>query len=442
MASGSNAPFSGDHNDLENVQEEQHQVKGMSKSERQSFNDTINTIARNEFENNLSQLNFDGGLFTIYRDSSKIANTSNVSTKTLQKGDSIGKAILGVAGAFDISTANFNDSINTEDTAPTGLTFNNDGTKLYQADGIADKIFELNLSTPFDISTANFNQSIGSQESSPEGIAFNSDGTKLFEIGRSFGKIYESNLSTPFDISTANFNQSIGTQSTPLGIAFNNDGTKLYEVSPNTIFELNLSTPFDISTANLNQSKSVEGNGCEGIAFNSDGTKLYEIGRNNSKIFELNLSTPFDISTANLVQSTGLQDSTPTGIAFNNDGTKLFEIGTDSNNIYESDLGSGFVSNGTLTLVSKDLSLQENGGFSSPPSSAVVSQRTSIGQNENIEYTLRDGDGNTASVTQSNVDSIIDTSNFTSTIIEADVKFSQTGGTTPTSTDLMIHFKE
>jgi len=393
MASGSNAPFSGDHNDLENVQEEQHQVKGMSKSERQSFNDTINTIARNEFENNLSQLNFDGGLFTIYRDSSKIANTSNVSTKTLQKGDSIGKAILGVAGAFDISAANFNDSINTEDTAPTGLTFNNDGTNLYQADGIADKIFELNLSTPFDISTANFNQ-------------------------------------------------SIGTQSTPLGIAFNNDGTKLYEVSPNTIFELNLSTPFDISTANLNQSKSVEGNGCEGIAFNSDGTKLYEIGRNNSKIFELNLSTPFDISTANLVQSTGLQDSTPTGIAFNNDGTKLFEIGTDSNNIYESDLGSGFVSNGTLTLVSKDLSLQENGGFSSPPSSAVVSQRTSIGQNENIEYTLRDGDGNTASVTQSNVDSIIDTSNFTSTIIEADVKFSQTGGTTPTSTDLMIHFKE
>ena len=53
------------------------------------------------------------------------------------------------------------------------------------------KIYEYVLSTPFDISTAVFSQSINTQDSNPTGLAFNGDGSKMYEIGEDGAKIYE-----------------------------------------------------------------------------------------------------------------------------------------------------------------------------------------------------------------------------------------------------------
>jgi sugar lactone lactonase YvrE len=242
---------------------------------------------------------------------------------------------------YDISTAVFKHSIDTQDLTPMGICFNNDGTKLYEVGVGSDKIHEYELSTAYDISTAVFTQSIDTQDAKPADICFNNDGTKLYEVGYESDKIYECELSTAYDISTAVFTQSIDTQDLiPMGICFNNDGTKLYEVgsSSDKIYEYELSTAYDISTATYTQSIDTQDTEPRGICFNNDGTKLYEVGRSSDKIYEYELSTAYDISTATYTQSIDTQDSSPQGICFNDDGTKLYEVGVGSDKIYEYEL--------------------------------------------------------------------------------------------------------
>jgi len=54
--------------------------------------------------------------------------------------------------------------------------------------------------TPFDISSASFSTDIPTQDSTPTGIAWNDDGSRLYEVGRgSGGDIYQYTVSTGFD---------------------------------------------------------------------------------------------------------------------------------------------------------------------------------------------------------------------------------------------------
>jgi len=194
--------------------------------------------------------------------------------------------------AFDIATASLSKSINTEDTAPKGMTFNTDGTRLYEVGDASDKIFQSSLSTPFDIATASLSKSITTQDAAPQGMAFDTDGTRLYEVGFSGTKIYQSTLSTPFDIATASFSKSINTQdSQPFGVALDADGTRLYEVGRNgtKIYQSSLSTPFDIATASFDKSINTQDSSPSGMAFDADGSRLYEVGASGQKIFQSEL---------------------------------------------------------------------------------------------------------------------------------------------------------
>ena len=91
------------------------------------------------------------------------------------------------------------------------------------------------LTNNYNVSNASFvdNLSVSAQEASPSGMAFNNDGTKLYVIGSSSDKIHEYNLSTAFDVSTGvsvdNF-YVFAQYKSPKGMSFNNDGTKVYMV--------------------------------------------------------------------------------------------------------------------------------------------------------------------------------------------------------------------
>jgi DNA-binding beta-propeller fold protein YncE len=249
-------------------------------------------------------------------------------------------ACFGKKG-YHIETAVFTQSIDTQDLYPRGITFNSDGTKLFEVGASSDKIYEYELTIAYDISTATFTQSIDAQDSTPRGITFNSDGTKLFEVGTGSDKIYEYELTIAYDISTATFTQSIDAQDLdPTGLTFNNDGTKLFEVGTDSdkIYEYELTIAYDISTATFTQSIDAQDLDPRGITFNSDGTKLFEVGTDSDKIFEYELTIAYDISTATFKQSIDTQDSYPRGITFNSDGTKLYEVGTGSDKIYEYEL--------------------------------------------------------------------------------------------------------
>ena len=266
--------------------------------------------------------------------------------------------MLFIAGSvpigFDlskISTVQATRSINSEDAVPTGMAFNNDGSKIYMVGIQNQSIHEYNLITPFDITSISgvqATESVSSEDTIPNGIAFNDDGSKIYMVGEQNDSIYEYNLSTPFSLSTISavqVTESISSENiVPNGIAFNNNGSKIYLVgsSPVAIYEYNLTTPFDLSTISAVQvTKPVfsEDGNPRGIAFDSNGTKIFMVGGGNDSIYEYNLTTPFDLSTLSAVQVTesiASEDTEPEGIAFNNNGTKIYMIGAvnDSFNEY------------------------------------------------------------------------------------------------------------
>lgn len=242
--------------------------------------------------------------------------------------------------------------ISSEDAVPTGMAFNNNGSKVYMVGVQNRNIFEYNLSTAFDLNSISgdvSNRFIGSEDSIPNGISFNDDGTKIYMVGETNKSIYEYNMSVPYSLSnmsTVQATESVATGNTvPTGIAFNNDGSKVFVVAPSAwIFEHNLSTPFDISTiSSIQVTKSVasEDGNPRGIAFNDTGTKIFMVGGSNDSIYEYNLTTAFDLSTLSAVQvtkSVGTEDNEPEAIAFNINGTKIFMIGAQNDLINEYNL--------------------------------------------------------------------------------------------------------
>lgn len=239
------------------------------------------------------------------------------------------------------------------DTTPSGLAFNNDGSKIFIVGSGGDSIYEYNLSTSFDLSTISAVQvieSVATEDTNPEGIAFNDDGTKIFMIGRSSASIHEYDLGTAFDLSTISAVQqtkSIATEDdTPRGITFNDDGSKIYMVGSENddIHQYNLSTSYDLSTMSgvqQTESVSIEDGVPQGIVFNGDGSKIYMVGSGGDSIYEYNLGTPYEISTMSTVQvsrSVKSEDGNPREIAFNNDGFKVFLVGATNDSIYEYDL--------------------------------------------------------------------------------------------------------
>ncbi|MEE9345658.1 MAG: hypothetical protein V3U88_08630 [Methylococcales bacterium] len=258
---------------------------------------------------------------------------------------------------FDLSTKSVvqvTKSVASEDTVPNGITFNDTGSKIYMVGSANDSIYEYDLSTPFDLSTKSVVQvtkSVASEDNDPTGIAFNDTGTKIYMVGSANDSIYEYNLGTPFDISSLGpVTESVSSEDTdPTGIALNNDGTKIYMVGAQnkSIYEYNLSTPFDLSTKSVVQvteSVASEDNNPTGMTFNDTGSKIYMVGSANDSIYEYNLSTPFDLSTKSVVQvtkSVASEDTVPNGIVFNDTGSKIYMVGSANDSIYEYDLSSG-----------------------------------------------------------------------------------------------------
>jgi hypothetical protein len=113
--------------------------------------------------------------------------------------------------AWDVSTASYDSksvSVSSQDTTPSALDFSPDGTKMYVVGDTNNTIFQYTLSTEWDVSTATYatkSLSVASQETAPTGMAFNSDGTKVFVCGRASDAVQQYSLSTAYDISTGSY---------------------------------------------------------------------------------------------------------------------------------------------------------------------------------------------------------------------------------------------
>ena len=151
------------------------------------------------------------------------------------------------AGPSNVTTASVGTGGGSTAIKPQAIAFNGNGEKMFvlhnlTSGGVSsdfDRVEEYDLDTGFDISASSISsiqatKIVKAQETAPRGLAFNNDGTKMFVVGTEDNKIHEYTLSTGFDLSsTVNFidSLSVNSQDTdPQSVAFNTDGTKMFVV--------------------------------------------------------------------------------------------------------------------------------------------------------------------------------------------------------------------
>ncbi len=245
--------------------------------------------------------------------------------------------------------------VSTDETTPTGVIFNPDGTRMYIVGIDNDRIRQYTLSVAFDVtSTITLQRSrlIDSVENRPQDIKFNSDGTVIFVLGTENDGVARWSLSTPYDINTLTVADSTYTSvgGDPRGFDFNNDGTKMFilDGSQEQVEEYKLTTPYNPDTKILSKTLSTAKGSSyhQGLGFSPDGLKMYvvkgakagSVGNSFNNILEYNLTTSFDIATATLNGTYTTSHSSNeyiAGITFNNDGSKMYHINFNADEIRE-----------------------------------------------------------------------------------------------------------
>ena len=120
-------------------------------------------------------------------------NGNEINAYTLSTGFDLTSTVTHV-DSFDISG---------QDTTPQFIKFNNNGTKMFVIGNTGDDINSYTLSTGFDLTTATFNDingdgtgfDITDQDGVPRGLTFNNDGTKMFVVGDNGNEINSYTLS-------------------------------------------------------------------------------------------------------------------------------------------------------------------------------------------------------------------------------------------------------
>ena len=177
-------------------------------------------------------------------------------------------------------------------------------------------IDEYTLSTAFDVSTAQYVDSL--QVSEPGsfslllGLTFSNDGTKMFVVGDRSGSVYTYTLSTAFDVSTASH---VDATPFPLfgfdmrDIVFSNDGTQMFIIDNyrDRVFKYTLSTAFDVSTARRTgnfPTLSYEISP-RGLALSDDDSKIFVIGARQRNVDEYTLSSVYPMTVISSVAPVG-----------------------------------------------------------------------------------------------------------------------------------------
>jgi hypothetical protein len=376
MASGSNAPFSGDHNDLENVQEEQHQIKGMSKTERQAFNDLVVQQAQNDFEDNLSALSYDGGFFIIWKDEDKITVTDPI-----------------IDDVEDGST-DLNWESETEVSIDSNSKVNGTYSVLFATSSTAEYGRSLNKAVNNDGTTIEVSMRVDQQGAAGdrnEWYLEGDGGNYILDIG--------------FDHDAGEI------------VDFFSGTTLLSGFSTGKVYNIDIKVDFSNNEAEI----TVNGGSTITVSFNSntDNISGYLLRRFNDS------GTSIDFFFDDYTVKGGTQGTTNVNITTGSGG--------------DVKLASGATS-GSVNSIKFDLSSD----LSEAPNNVVLSQIfENQDSNNDTQYVLTDANGNTKTITQSDVDKEVDVSNFTSEKIDCKIELSRnsTSDPNPTIEDFSAHFK-
>jgi len=202
---------------------------------------------------------------------------------------------------YDASTGTYaskSKDVSAEDSAIRGMAMSADGTKMYIVGAGEQKIFQYTLSTAWDVSTASYAskwKQTSSEETAPYGVDFSADGTKMYVVGTTSRIVFQYTLSSAWDVSTASYaskSMLVNSEDTSSqSIAISHDGTKIIiNGSANkTLYRYTLSTPWDVSTGSYDSSYFLltsEDTAPYGIVFDSTGLRMYTTGTTNDSVYQ------------------------------------------------------------------------------------------------------------------------------------------------------------
>jgi len=255
------------------------------------------------------------------------------------------------SNAFNALDGVFNNSfdISSEETAPEGIEFSADGTRLFVTGG-SGNVTQYTLDNPFDLSNASSVTldgvfSVAAEVGNAVDVTFSSDGLTLFVTDLNNDDITQYSLTSAFDVvtSTIMFETTFsvgGEQGLVEGITFSNDGTQLFVTgrSGDDIDVYELDTAFDLSdtvTSAGTVSITTESQQPQSIEFSPDGLQVYVVDGDDDEINVYTLTSPFDTSTISFSGTLSIsgQDTSPTDLVFSADGTSFFVLGNQGNAI-------------------------------------------------------------------------------------------------------------
>jgi len=373
------------------------------------------------FQNSLGDLQFQDGDFEIFADTDDITGGANPPVFKTGVG---GYASL-LTGAADLSTASFTTSTDPFLNAGTfyGVTVTPDGEKLVVSES-DDGVTQFQLTTPYDIS---------SSSSDPDGsleVSFNdsemhdptfADDGNLFFIG--YGNyVYKYELSTSYDITTAT---EVGDRDfSEVGSAFDSfqitdNGTTWYVLYDNEIQEYTLPDPYDFSSlfnyVATRYTFSAVGN-AGGMDFSEDGETMVVADGDAGEFRQYSLSTPFDPSTASdtgIVLPSQAQSTDLSCAEFIDGDFTLLDVGLDTINSYD-----------LTETITPPADFSTGVSLDFTPTSVVVEDTTN--PELTVSYDISDGNGNTVTVVDADVGTIVDTSALTSRSLTVDVTMDTT----------------
>ncbi|WP_425393071.1 cadherin domain-containing protein [Ekhidna sp.] len=257
--------------------------------------------------------------------------------------------------AADISSLSFSGSsldVSGDEVAPTGMTFNDDGTKLFIVGTSGDAVVEYSLSTPYDLSagasaTGN-TYDISNDDTFSKAIEFSADGSKMFILGSENDAVIQYSLSVPFDITSTVTKQ--GTYSVvnetvnPGGFSFSKDGLTLYVVGPgiNDTYVYSLTNAYDI-TSGVSLVYTTTLHYGEDITFSQDGKMVYFTY--SSAIYAYSIETPFYLGYGGTLEGTYSVSSEGTSVQsslISPDRSKLFVLSSAADVVNQYDLNTTF----------------------------------------------------------------------------------------------------
>lgn len=237
------------------------------------------------------------------------------------------------------------------ETAPRGLAFKDDGTKLYVVGTVQDNVYQYSLSESWNIATASYDSVffyVGGEEINPSGLAFRDSGSRMYVIGATGDDVNQYQLSEAWNVASATFTSLFNPAVTPdittaTDLAFSEDGLTLYilDSSRDAVYSFPLQEANNISTALSNvysYSVASQETTPTGIALHPEGTRIYIVGSTSDRVHQYDLATPFSLRTAsysNVSANVAAQETAPQDLVFKPDGTKMYIVGAAADRVFQ-----------------------------------------------------------------------------------------------------------